>query len=59
MAELATTRELHPDGCGLTSGATGYDGRPATGWYGYDFLINRTREGNTCSVERYSAESKT
>jgi hypothetical protein len=34
------------------------DANPATGWYGYDFLVNRSREGNTCSVERYNAESK-
>ena len=35
------------------------DANPATGWYGYDFLVNRIREGNTCSVERYNAASKT
>lgn len=35
------------------------DANPATGWYGYDFLVNRTREGSTCSLDRYNAESKT
>jgi hypothetical protein len=34
------------------------DANPATGWYGYDFLVNRDREGNTCSLERYNAEPK-
>ena len=34
------------------------EANPATGWYGYDFLVNRIREGNTCSVERYNAASK-
>ena len=35
------------------------DANPVTGWYGYDFLVNRSREGNTCSIERYNAVSKT
>ena len=35
------------------------DANPATGWYGYDFLVNRSRDGNTCSLERYNAASKT
>jgi hypothetical protein len=35
------------------------DANPATGWYGYDFLVNRSREGNTCSLERYNAVSRT
>ena len=35
------------------------DANPATGWNGYDFLVNRTREGNMCSVEHYNATSKT
>ena len=35
------------------------DANPATGWYGYDFIVNRSREGNTCPVERYNAASKT
>ena len=35
------------------------DANAATGWYGYDFLVNRSREGNTCSLERYNAASKT
>jgi hypothetical protein len=34
------------------------DANPTTGWHGYDFLVNRIREGNTCSVERYNAASK-
>jgi hypothetical protein len=34
------------------------DANPATGWYGYDFLVNRTREGNACSLERYTAATK-
>lgn len=35
------------------------DANPATGWYGYDFLVNRTRAGNSCSLERYNAASRT
>jgi len=35
------------------------DANPATGWHGYDFLVNRIREGNTCSVECYNATSQT
>jgi len=35
------------------------DANPATGWHGYDFLVNRSRNGNTCSLERYNAASKT
>lgn len=35
------------------------DANPATGRHGYDFLVNRFREGNTCSIERYMAESRT
>ncbi|MEI7928799.1 MAG: hypothetical protein WCH40_09630, partial [Verrucomicrobiales bacterium] len=35
------------------------DANPATGWHGYDFLVNRSREGDICSLERYNAESKT
>ena len=27
------------------------DANSATGWHGYDFLINRTRNGNACTVE--------
>ena len=34
------------------------DANPTTGWQGYDFLVNRTREGNTCSLERYTAATK-
>lgn len=25
-----------------------------TGWYGYDFVLNRTRSGDTCSVMRFN-----
>ena len=35
------------------------DANSATGWQGYDFLVNRTREGNSCSLERYITTSKT
>ncbi|MEI7908425.1 MAG: hypothetical protein WCK77_02190 [Verrucomicrobiota bacterium] len=35
------------------------DANPATGWCGHNFLVNRTREGKTCSLERYNAASKT
>ena len=28
------------------------DANAATGWHGYDFLINRRRAGNRCTVER-------
>ncbi len=28
------------------------DANAATGWHGYDFLINRSRAGNHCTVER-------
>ena len=24
-----------------------------TGWYGYDFVLNRTQSGNTCSIQRF------
>ena len=34
------------------------DANPATGWQGYDCLVNRTREGNTCSLERCTANTK-
>ena len=34
------------------------DANPTTGWQGYDFLVNRTREGNTCTLERYAASTK-
>ena len=37
---------------------TDIDANPTTGWQGYDFLVNRTREGNTCSLERYTAATK-
>jgi hypothetical protein len=33
------------------------DADAATGWHGYDFLVNRTREGHSCSVERYTPAS--
>jgi hypothetical protein len=25
----------------------------ATGWYGYDFVLNRTQNGNTCSIHKF------
>jgi hypothetical protein len=28
------------------------DASESTGWHGYDFLVNRTRTGSTCSVEQ-------
>jgi len=28
------------------------DGKGATGWHGYDFLVNRRRMGNRCTIER-------
>lgn len=28
------------------------DGKGATGWHGYDFLVNRHRTGDRCTVER-------
>jgi hypothetical protein len=28
------------------------DANVSTGWHGYDFLINRSRDGNHCTVER-------
>ncbi len=30
------------------------DGKQETGWYGYDYVINRDRDGSTCSVSRFS-----
>ncbi len=29
------------------------DGDHSTGWYGYDFVINRSQDGNTCSIEKF------
>ena len=29
----------------------------ATGWYGYDYVINRDREGETCSVMKFANNS--
>ncbi len=29
------------------------DADPTTGWYGYDYLLNRTRDGETCSVQKF------
>ena len=34
------------------------DADAATGWHGYDFLVNRTRDGHSCSVERYTPASR-
>lgn len=28
------------------------DANPATGWNGFDYLVNRSRDGNLCTVER-------
>ena len=28
------------------------DGNPKTGWHGYDYLVNRSRKGDACSVEK-------
>lgn len=28
------------------------DAKTSTGWYGYDFLVNRSRDGRTCTVEK-------
>lgn len=33
------------------------DCNATTGWYGYDFVINRTRDGETCSVMRFEKNS--
>ena len=30
-----------------------YDGDPETGWEGYDFILNRSREDGLLSVERF------
>ena len=30
------------------------DGDSATGWYGYDFILNRSQKDNTVSVERFT-----
>ena len=29
------------------------DCNAGTGWYGYDYVLNRTRDGNTCSVMKF------
>ncbi len=29
------------------------DGSAKTGWYGYDFVLNRTRDGETCSIQKF------
>ncbi len=29
------------------------DADPTTGWYGYDYLLNRTRDGASCSVQKF------
>lgn len=30
------------------------DCKQETGWYGYDYIINRDRDGETCSVQRFA-----
>ena len=30
------------------------DCKQETGWYGYDYIINRDRDGGTCSVQRFA-----
>ena len=32
------------------------DGNAATGWHGYDLLVNRSRSGGMASVERYAGD---
>ncbi len=29
------------------------DGKAETGWYGYDYLLNRSRDGETCSIQKF------
>ncbi len=29
------------------------DANPETGWYGYEFLLNRSRDGSTCSIQKF------
>ncbi len=29
------------------------DGKAETGWYGYDYVLNRARDGETCSMQRF------
>ena len=35
------------------------DADAATGWYGYDLLVNRTRDGQNASIERYAGDGQT
>ena len=44
----------HPDGKSWMLLLIDSDSNPATGWHGYDLLVNRTRSGKNCSVERYA-----
>ncbi|MEJ6730026.1 MAG: hypothetical protein QNK83_12770 [Akkermansiaceae bacterium] len=34
------------------------DQNPATGWHGYDYVLNRTRQGNTASLEKLDRSGK-
>ncbi len=29
------------------------DGRQETGWYGYDYILNRSQDSKTCSIEKF------